>query len=235
MTSPAITTHPDAPLPAAARLMSSRHIKRLPVVEAGTTFGGGVGGKLTGIVSRCDLLSVFLRPDEDITRAVREMLAQLPQADPGGVTVTVRNGIVTLAGPLGSAQEHDLIQVAGRLTWDIDGVVDVVNNLGITQPETSPTPRHREVPLTPDEFLGMLTKPEDLVGMLAKPGEFIASAYDFAEQLLTSQEYAQGMTEAIKPLLGGTKSAAAKKDDSKKDDSKKDDSKKDDSKKDDSK
>ena len=62
----------------------------------------------------------------------------------------------------------------------------------------------------------MLTKPEELVGMLAKPGEFIASAYDFAEQLLTSQvECAQGMTEAIKPMLGGTKSAAAKKDDSK--------------------
>ena len=110
MTSPAITTHPDAPLPAAARLMSSRHIKRLPVVEAGTTFGGGVGGKLVGIVSRCDLLSVYLRPDEDIARAVREMLAQLPQADPGGVTVAVRNGIVTLAGLLGSAEEHDLIR-----------------------------------------------------------------------------------------------------------------------------
>ncbi len=43
----------------------------------------------------------------------------------------------------------------------------------------------------------------------------LASAYDFAEQLLTSQaEYAEGMTEAIRPLLGGTKDAA-KKDDSK--------------------
>jgi len=95
-------------------------------------------------------------------------------------------------------------------------VVDVVNNLGITQPVTSSTPRHGEVPLKPEEFLDMLTKPEELVGMLAKPGEFIASAYDFAEQLLTSQvEFAEAMTETIKPLLGGTKSAAAKKDDTK--------------------
>ena len=101
--------------------------------------------------------------------------------------------------------------MAGRLTWDIDGVVDVVNNLGIAQPVTSSIPPHREVPLKPDEFLGMLTKPEELVGMLAKPGEFIASAYDFAEQLLTSQaEYAEAMTEAMKPLVGGTKGAAKK-------------------------
>jgi CBS domain-containing protein len=213
MTSPAITTHPDAPLPTAARLMTSRHIKRLPVVEAGTTFGGGVGGKLIGIVSRCDLLGVFLRPDEDIAGDVREMLARLPQADPGGITVAVRNGIVTLTGPLAPAEEHDLIRVAGRLTWDIDGVVDVVNNLGITPPATSPAPPHGEEPVTPEEFLDLLAKPEELVGMLAKPGEFIASAYDFAEHLLTSQvHYAEHITEAIKPLLGGAKGAPSKDD-----------------------
>jgi CBS domain-containing protein len=213
MTSPAITTHPDAPLPAAARLMTTRHLKRLPVVEAGTTFGGGVGGKLIGIVSRRDLLGVFLRQDEDIAGDVREMLAQLPQADPDAVAVTVRNGIVTLEGPLGSAEEHDLIRVAGRLAWDVDGVVDVVNNLGITQLVTSPAPRPSEAPVTPEEFLGMLAKPEELVGMLAKPGEFIASAYDFAEHLLTSQaQYAGRFTEAIKPLLGGAKGATSKDD-----------------------
>ena len=216
MTSPAITIAPGRAPAGRREADDSLDIKRLPVVEAGTTFGGGVGGNLIGIVSRRDLLSVFLRPDEDIAGDVREMLAQLPQADPGGVTVAVRNGIVTLAGPLGSAEEHDLIRVAGRLTWDIDGVVDVVNNLGITQPETPSTPRHGEVPLKPEEFLDMLARPEELVGMLAKPGEFIASAYDFAEQLLTSQaEYAGRITQAIKPLLDDTKGAAPKKDDAK--------------------
>jgi hypothetical protein len=103
--------------------------------------------------------------------------------------------------------------VAGRLTWDIDGVVDVVNNLGITPPATSPAPPHGEVPVKPEEFLELLTKPEELVGMLAKPGEFIASAYDFAEHLLTSQvQYAERMTERIKPLLGGAKGAPSKDD-----------------------
>ena len=214
MTSPAITIHPDAPLPVAARLMISRHIKRLPVVEAGTAFGGGVGGKLIGIVSRRDLLGVFLRPDEDIAGDVREMLAQLPQVDPDGVTVEVRNGIVTLAGLLGSAEEHDLIRVAGRLAWDVDGVVDVVNNLGTTQPATSPALRHGEGPVKPDEFVDMLSKPEELVGMLAKPGEFIASAYDFAEHMLSShRKFAVGVVEATRPLYGGTEGAAAEEDD----------------------
>ena len=104
---------------------------------------------------------------------------------------------MALTGRLGSAEQHDLIRVAGRLTSDIDGVVDVVNNLGITQPVTSSTPRHGDVLLKPEEFLAMLTKPEELVGMLSKPGEFVASAYDFAEQMLTSQrKFAEGMVEA---------------------------------------
>jgi CBS domain-containing protein len=126
MTSPAITIHPDATLPAAARLMNSHHLKRLPVVSADR--------KLIGIVSRCDLLSVFLRPDEDIAREVREMITLILLADPASVTVRVHNGIVTLAGQPGSADQHDLIPVAVRLTWDIDGVVDVVNKLGEVVP-----------------------------------------------------------------------------------------------------
>jgi len=90
----------------------------------------------------------------------------------------------------------------------------VVNNLGAAEPVTPPAPRPGEVPVTPEEFLDVLTRPEELVGMLAKPGEFIASAYDFAEHLLTSQvECAERMAEAIKPLLGAAKGAAAKEDD----------------------
>ena len=213
MTSPAITIHPDAPLPVAAKLMTSRHIKRLPVVEANTAFGGGVGGKLIGIVSRRDVLGGFLRPDEDIAGDVREMLAQLPQVDQGDMTITVHNGIVTLSGLLGSAEEHDLIRVAGRLAWDVDGVIDVVNNLGTTRPLTSPLPRHDEVMLKPEEFLDMLSKPEELVGLLSRPGEFIASAYDFAEHLLGShRKFAVGMVEATKPLHGGTEGTAAEDD-----------------------
>jgi CBS domain-containing protein len=121
MTSPAITIHPDATLPAAARLMNSHHLEWLPVVNP--------DGTLAGLVSRGDLLSVFLRSDEDIARQVRELLDQVLLTDPASITVRVRNGIVTLTGQP-SAGDSGLIRVAIRLTWDIDGVVDLINKIG---------------------------------------------------------------------------------------------------------
>ena len=124
MKAPAITIGPDATIPAAARLMNTHHVRRLPVIDS--------GGQLVGIVTRRDLLSVFLRPDSDITHDARQVLGELPLADPKDVIVTVRHGVVTLAGAMRPEpdQEKDLVPLLLRLIWDIDGVVDVVNKLG---------------------------------------------------------------------------------------------------------
>ena len=92
MTSPAITIGPDATIPAAARLMNTDHISRLPVVDE--------DGKLVGIVSRRDLLSVFLRPDADIAHDARQILDELPLADAKAVIAEVKHGVVTLTGTL---------------------------------------------------------------------------------------------------------------------------------------
>jgi len=131
MTAPAITIGPGATIPAAARLMNTRHLRRLPVIDE--------DGKLVGIVSRCDLLSVFLRPDADIVHDARQVLGELPLADPKDVIVTVRHGVVSLTGTMQpeAGQEQDLIPLVLRLIWDIDGVVDVVNKLGGAK---APTP-----------------------------------------------------------------------------------------------
>jgi CBS domain-containing protein len=123
MTSPVVTIHPDATLPATARLMNSHHLKHLPVV--------GADGTLVGIVSRSDLLSVFLRRDEDIAREVRGMLSRILLADPAGVAVRVHEGVVTLTGSPGPGDQADLVPIAIRLTWDIDGVVDVVDKVSV--------------------------------------------------------------------------------------------------------
>jgi CBS domain-containing protein len=118
MTAPAITIHPDAPLGAAARLMNGHRIRRLPVVDP--------SGKLIGIVSRRDLLSVFLRPDEEIGAEVHGVLTGILLEEPDGVTVTVSDGVVHLAGIIAS---KELIAVAERLASEVDGVVAVTSRL----------------------------------------------------------------------------------------------------------
>ena len=124
MTSPAITIGPDATIPGAARLMTTDHISRLPVVDE--------DGKLVGIVSRRDLLSIFLRPDAEIAHDARQVLDELPLADAKAVIAEVKHGVVTLTGTLRPEADHEqeLMPLALRLIWDIDGVVDVDNRLG---------------------------------------------------------------------------------------------------------
>jgi CBS domain-containing protein len=118
MTTPVITIHPEAPLGAAARLMNGHHIRRLPVVDP--------AGTLIGIVSRRDLLSVFLRPDAEIAAEIHGMLTGILLAEPDGVEVSVRDGVVKLSGTL---VREDLIPAAERLASGVDGVVTVVCTL----------------------------------------------------------------------------------------------------------
>jgi CBS domain-containing protein len=115
MTRPAVTTSPDELARDAARLMSSRKLRRLPVVDR--------DGRLVGIVTRGDLLSVFGRTDEEIRREIaQDVIADGFFTDPARLTVTVENGIVTLAGTPGSV-------VLGRSIVDqarrVEGVVAV--------------------------------------------------------------------------------------------------------------
>ncbi|MGH3153278.1 MAG: CBS domain-containing protein [Streptosporangiaceae bacterium] len=95
MTKPVVTTSPDELVSNVARLMSSHKLRRLPVIDG--------RGRLVGIVSRSDALSVFSRPDEEIRREItQDVIADGFFTDPARLTVTVKDGIVTLAGALGS-------------------------------------------------------------------------------------------------------------------------------------
>ncbi|KOG37092.1 CBS domain-containing protein, partial [Streptomyces resistomycificus] len=115
MTSPALTTRPDATLAQAARTMARARVKRLPVVDA--------QGVLKGIVSRSDLLKVFLRDDEEIAEEIRrEVVAHLLPTPASAVRVEVCDGVVTLAGRV---RDTSLVPVAARLVRAVEGVVDV--------------------------------------------------------------------------------------------------------------
>jgi CBS domain-containing protein len=115
MTSPAVTTRADATLAQAARIMARHGVKRLPVVD-GTRV-------LRGIVSRADLLKVFLREDGEIAEEVRrEVVAYLFPLPASAVRVDVEDGVVTLAGRV---RDTALVPVAARLVRAVEGVVDV--------------------------------------------------------------------------------------------------------------
>ena len=116
MTAPAITIGPDATLREAARLMHRHAVKRLPVVDPH-------GGSILGIVSRTDLLKVFLRDDAEIAREVREDLIQRTLwIDPGTIRVLVRDGVVTMEGQV---EHRSLRSILERLVLSCEGVVGV--------------------------------------------------------------------------------------------------------------
>ncbi|MCX4781594.1 CBS domain-containing protein [Streptomyces sp. NBC_01264] len=113
MSSPAVTVHPDSTIAEAARIMARKGVKRLPVVN-------GIG-LLEGIVSRSDLLKVFLRPDEEIEEEIRDaVLAEL--APPVRLDCSVEEGVVTLRGSL---HNHALVPLVARAARAVEGVVDV--------------------------------------------------------------------------------------------------------------
>lgn len=119
MTVPAVTIPETAPITVAARTMQVHGVKRLPVVER--------DGTLVGIVSRGDLLRVFLRDDTEIRQAVEEALAgDLRWIEPGTVQVTVREGIVALRGVV---EHRSQIPILLGIAGTVDGVVGVEDRL----------------------------------------------------------------------------------------------------------
>lgn len=118
MSAPAITITGDRPIAEAAALMTSRGINRLPVVDDGT---------LVGVVSRADLISAYVRSDEDLGDVVRnEVLHRTMWLDPGLFEVVVQDGIVRIGGSVGRRSTAEVIE---RMTAMIPGVIDVISEL----------------------------------------------------------------------------------------------------------
>ncbi|MDV9172384.1 CBS domain-containing protein [Streptomyces sp. W16] len=111
-----------ATLAQAARTMARAKVKRLPVVDH--------AGRLEGVVSRADLLKVFLRDDEEIAEEVRrKVVAHLFPGPASDVRVEVRDGVVRLGGRV---RDTSLVPVAARLVRAVEGVVDV--GFGLDEP-----------------------------------------------------------------------------------------------------
>lgn len=88
----------------------------------------GDSGHLIGIVTRGDLLKVFMRTDREIaadaTAAIRGVLNE-----PEAVTVTVTDGIMSLQGELASQLEAEAAEAAAAAAAAVPGVVAVDANV----------------------------------------------------------------------------------------------------------
>ncbi|MEV0035888.1 CBS domain-containing protein [Streptomyces sp. NPDC050804] len=119
MSAPVVCAHPDWTVVEAARLMAVQNVKRLPVVNETDT--------LRGIVSRADLLRVFLRQDHAIRDEIaHDVLAGTLGLAPGAVTADVKEGEVALHG---TVEDGRLVPVLLRMCRSVDGVVSVSEDL----------------------------------------------------------------------------------------------------------
>jgi len=119
MSSPAVTVTSDDTVEHAAKLMYTRKVERLPVVDA--------GAHLVGIISRADVLAIFDRSDEELRTEIRDQIIRDAfLIDPVAYGVTVKDGVVTLAGrPESNDVGHDLVHRIGH----VPGVVAVRDRL----------------------------------------------------------------------------------------------------------
>jgi CBS-domain-containing membrane protein len=126
MTAPAVTIRPQAAMVQATRLMDEHGVKRLPVVDE--------EGRLLGIVSRHDLLKVFVRPDTEIARDIRDdVLDRSLWVDTSRVQVAVHQGVVKLSGRMNRRSDAE---IAARMALRVNGVVDVVDDLEWDEDDT---------------------------------------------------------------------------------------------------
>lgn len=117
---------PTTPVATAARLMVERHLRWMPVCDA--------AGCVVGVVSRSDVLTVFLRDDASIrAEVVDEVLngaavddAAEAAADAERLQVEVHEGIVTLTGDVATPADAERLV---RATERVEGVVAVVDHL----------------------------------------------------------------------------------------------------------
>ena len=127
MTSPPITVAADRRLVEAARLMQERNVRRLVVVDE--------RGRICGIVSRSDLLQVFLHSDEELLEEiVSSVIPTLMLTPQQPIVVDVHYNVVTLQGEVDRRSDAEIL---GQITKELDGVVDVVNQLNYRWDDTA--------------------------------------------------------------------------------------------------
>ncbi|MDR3387575.1 MAG: CBS domain-containing protein [Rudaea sp.] len=134
MTHDVLTATEDMPLADAVRIMEERHVKRLPVVNE---------RRLTGIVSRSDLLRAFVAEaalfsaegtsDATIRQCIAEEIDRQHWSPQAASCIGVKNGTVELRGIVTDERERTALRV---LVENVPGVRHVHDQLTTIEPVT---------------------------------------------------------------------------------------------------
>jgi CBS domain-containing protein len=109
----------DSSVTEAARKMTELGVKRLPVMLP--------DGTLDGIISRADVMRAFARSDDELLDEIRtEVVGEVMELDDQDLTISVVDGIVTLAGSVATKSEARLLE---ELVVRVEGVVSVSSDL----------------------------------------------------------------------------------------------------------
>jgi CBS domain-containing protein len=132
MTRDPVVVTEDTPLGEIARLLETRHIKRVPVVR---------DNRVVGIISRANLLHGLatgrLEPakstaenDNAVRGRILQAMGNQPWIKTYSVNVTVDDGTVHLWGVVNSEKVRDALTI---LIEEVSGVKTVANHLGISE------------------------------------------------------------------------------------------------------
>ena len=119
MTDDVIALGPDADHVEAARVMTKAGIERIPIT--------GDSGELLGLLTRSDILRVFVRADAEIIDEIRNaVMKDVLWIDSRRIRVICQEGNVLLSGQTANRSDAELLVT---LTRRIDGVISVQNRL----------------------------------------------------------------------------------------------------------
>lgn len=127
MSRPVITATTGMALADAARLMRERRVKRLVVT--------GADYCVMGVVSRVDILRVFLRSDEVIQNEIQAVVRDLLWVEGEDVKVHVHNGVVQVQGRLPRRSDAELLR---ELVERHAGVVALEGEVAYAEDDTKP-------------------------------------------------------------------------------------------------
>jgi CBS domain-containing protein len=124
-----ITVDPEETIGKIAELMELKGIKRVPVVR---------DGRVVGMVSRANLLTVLARPsgetpqpvvdDLAIRKSIVDELGGKAWAPGATIDIAVRDGVVTLSGTVETVHVKDAVRVAAEKA---PGVVRIWDNIRV--------------------------------------------------------------------------------------------------------